>query len=191
MSHIINKKTNKLSIILVFVLMCASSIFADGWVNDGYGNWLYEENGNFIKNETRVIDGIECYFNYQGYWIPRGEYKKVWLVNKEIVSFTIEGKDYSDRKYKTKIKIPMPIVAGENADAINEFIRKEFNNTIRKYFEEWRLSILFLQSEIEISEMLEAQNARGIISFGYLGGGMFNLYIDTNKYEMWAIPNKM
>lgn len=181
----------KIILAILSIFIYTSSIFADGWVNDGYGNWLYEENGSFVKNENRVIDGVECYFNYQGYWIPRGEYKKVWLKNKEVISFTIEGKDYNDRKYKTKIKIPMPIVDGENADAINEFIRKEFNNAIRKYFEEYRQSILFLQPEVEISEMLEAQNARGVISFGYLGGGTFNLYIDTNKMEMWAIPNKL
>lgn len=190
MSHIKNIKINKIFLVIVFVFVYVNTIFADGWVNDGYGNWLYEENGSFVKNESRVIDGVECYFNYAGYWMPRESYKKVRLKSKEMVSFIMEGKDYNNRKYKTKIKLPMPIVEGENADILNEFIRKEFINTIKKYFEEWRISILFLEPEIEISEMLEGKNEHGVICFGYLGGGMFNLYIDTNKLEMWAVPNK-
>ena len=51
------------------------------------------------------------------------------------------------------------------------------------------MNSLFLQTELKASEMMEARNQRGIIEIGYFGGVMFNLYIDTNKLEMWAMRN--
>lgn len=177
--------------VIMLVLFLSSNVFASGWIKNESGNWLYEENGVFVKNTTKVIDGVEYYFNSNGIWVPWELMQKVKLVNREMVTFTMEGKDYNDRKYKTKFNVVMPILGGENSVAINEFIRKEFVNVIKKYYEDYRLSILFLQPEIELKEMLEGKNERGVISFGYFGGGMFNLYINTRKMEMWAMPNNI
>lgn len=177
--------------VIMLVLFLSSNVFASGWIKNESGNWLYEENGVFVKNTTKVIDCVEYYFNANGIWVPWEVMQNVKLVNREMVTFTMEGKDYNDRNYKTKITIAMPILGGENSDVINEFIRKEFVNVIKKYFEDYRLSILFLQPEIELKEMHEGKNERGVISFGYFGGGMFNLYINTRKMEMWALPNNI
>lgn len=177
--------------VIMLVLFLSSNVFASGWIKNESGNWLYEENGVFVKNTTKVIDGVEYYFNSNGIWVPWEAMQKVKLVNREMVTFTMEGRDYNDRKYKTKFNVVMPILGGENSEAINEFIRKEFVNVIKKYYEDYRLSILFLQPEIELKEMLEGKNERGVISFGYFGGGMFNLYINIRKMEMWAMPNNL
>lgn len=181
----------KILVFIVFLVIGAESIFANGWIKDEFGNWLYEENGVFVKNSYKFIDGVEYYFNNDGHWIQNASSKKVSLSSRKNVTFVLEGKDYSDRNYKTEVTIAMPIVKGENAEAINTFIEKEFQNAITKYFLEWRINMLFLLPKIEIKEMLEGKNERGVICFGYFGGGMFNLYLDSNKMEMWAVPNEM
>ena len=181
------KKTIIMAIIAIFAMSFAS--FSDGWVYDGYGNWLYEENGEFVKATWKNIDGINYYFDTKGYWLETENLAAVKISGREIVTFTMEGKDYNDRSYKTKVTLPRPIVSGTNAEVINEFIKKEFQNAITKFFEETRINSLFLQTELNASEMMEARNQRGIIEVGYFGGVMFNLYIDTNKLEMWATRN--
>ena len=185
------KMLNVKRIITSILVVClnASIVFSDGWINDGYGNWLYEENGSYVKNDTRVIDGVSYYFNHDGYWIPRTPIKTIWLKGKEMVKFTLEGKDYNDRKYKTEVNMAMPIVDGENAEYLNQFIKNEFVNVMKSYFEKYRISILFLIPKMTIEDMLEAQNNNGVICFGYFGGGMINLYLDTKKIKMWALPN--
>lgn len=181
----------KVVILTLLICLFTTPVFADGWVDDGYGNWLYEENGNYVRNDWRTIDGVTYYFNYQGYWLPKEPVRDVKLKNKEKVSFVIEGKDYDDRKYKTEIIMPMPVVEGKNSVAINEFINNEFKNVMTKYFTEWEINLLFLTPKIEIDEMLEGQNKNGVICFSYFGGQMLNLYLDTNKMEMWAMPNRV
>lgn len=176
-----------LATIAVFGMAFAS--FADGWVYDGYGNWLYEENGEFLKATWKNIDGINYYFDTKGYWLETESLAEVKLAGRETVTFTMEGKDYNDRSYKVKVTMPRPIVAGTNADAINEFIKRDFQNAITKFFEETRMNGLFLLTELRSDEMMEARNQRGVIELGYFGGAMFNLYIDTNKLEMWATRN--
>ena len=183
----LNKKIYIIALLFILILPFAS--FADGWIDDGRGNWLYEENGELLKNTWKNIDGINYYFDTQGNWLPTEPLKDNKLVGSERVTFYMEGKDEKNRKYKTKVSVPRPIIGGTNADAINEFIKKEFQNTITKYYEETKLNGLFLMTEIEIGEMLEAYNQRGVIGLGYFGGGMFNLYIDTKKFEMWAMRN--
>ena len=185
----INNKKILIFVVLIIVLLMPSAAFADGWVNDGYGNWLYEENGEFVKATWKNINGVNYYFDTKGYWLDTGNLSDHKLAGREMTTFIMEGKDYNDRKYKTKVTIPMPILSGENADAINEFIKKEFQNTITKFYEETRLDILFLTTEIKVAEMMEIYNVRGVVGIGYFGGSMFNLYIDTNKLEMWATRN--
>ena len=111
------------------------------------------------------------------------------VAGRETISFVMEGKDYSNRSYKTKVTLPMPIVGGVNEDAINEFIKNNFQKAITKFYEETRISSLFLTPEITVEVMLEGRNMRGVIEVSYLGGSMFNLYIDTKKLEMWATRN--
>ena len=184
----INKKIITF-VVLIAIFALPLATFADGWVNDGYGNWLYEENGEYIKATWKNIDGVNYYFDTKGYWLDTGSLVEHKLAGSEMATFTMEGKDYSDRKYKTKVTIPRPILSGTNADNINEFIKKEFQNAITKFFEETRINSLFLTPEIKVSELLEIYNVRGVIGIGYFGGSMFNLYIDTNKLEMWATRN--
>lgn len=195
--YMCRKNTNKIThfydyvIFTALFLFLSSNVFASGWIKNGSGSWLYEEDGVYVRNTIKVVDGVEYYFNNDGIWVPWETMQKVKLVNREMVTFTMEGIDYNERKYKTKFNIVMPILGGENSEIINEFVKKEFINVMKKYFTDYRLSILFLQPEIEIKEMHEGKNERGVISFGYFGGGMFNLYIDTRKMEMWAIPNNI
>lgn len=180
----------KLVLISLFIVPLISfSAIADGWVNDGYGNWLYMENGEYVKATWKNIDGVNYYFDTKGYWLPTEPVVDSKLAGSEKVTFIMEGKDESDRKYKTKITLPRPIISGANADAINEFIKRDFEKVITKYYVDTRINSLFLVPEIKIVEVMEAYNVRGIIGLGYFGGGMFNLYIDTNKLEMWATRN--
>lgn len=178
--------------VLAFVFIMSFytlATFADGWIDDGYGNWLYEENGELLKATWKNIDGVNYYFDTKGFWLPTESLVETKLAGSENVTFVMEGKDESGRNYKTKITLPRPIISGTNADAINEFIKKEFENAIKKFYLETRVNSFFLIPEIKISEVLEAYNVRGVIGLGYFGGGMFNLYIDTKKLEMWATRN--
>ena len=188
MKRFLNKKFIVLFVLAIFSL--ANFVMADGWVNDGYGNWLYEENGEYLKATVKTIDGINYYFDTKGYWLPTENLKPVKMSGSEMVSFTIEGKDYSNRNYKTKITLPRPIVSGENEEVLNEFIKNEFEKAVGKYYEEHSLSILFLTPEIKIDNIFEIYNLHDVIGFGYIGGGMFNLYLDTKKLELWAQSNR-
>ena len=184
------QKIKKIVLIALIVLIVTSfSSFADGWINDGYGNWLYMENGEYVKATWKNIDGVNYYFDTKGYWLPTEPMVENKLSGSENVTFIMEGKDDHDRRYKTKITVPRPIISGTNADAINEFIKKDFQDTIIKYYRETKINSFFLIPEIKVREVLEAYNVRGIIGLGYFSGDMFNLYIDTNKLEMWATRN--
>lgn len=185
----INNKKILIFVVIILVVLTSSVAFADGWVNDGYGNWLYEENGEFVKATWKNIDGVNYYFDTKGYWLETQAQTEYKLSGREVVTFIMEGKDYNDRNYKTKVTIPRPILSGNNAEAINEFIKKEFQNIVTKYYQETKEGILFLTTEIKVGEMMEIYNLRGVVGIGYFGGSMFNLYIDTNKLEMWATSN--
>lgn len=55
-------KTRRISFTTMFlVLVFAMSSFA-GWVQNGT-EWEYEENGNFLHNEWKTIDGVDYHFN--------------------------------------------------------------------------------------------------------------------------------
>ena len=96
---------------------------------------------------------------------------------------------YENRSYSTKIKLQMPIVSWENELVINEFIRNEFPKVIKKYFEDYYMNMFFLLPEIKLNELLEVYNVHNVIGFGYLGGGMFNVYLDYKEMKMWAVKN--
>ncbi len=172
-------------IILICVLF-VNAVRADGWIYDGYNNWQYEENGELVRNTWKNIDGVNYYFDTKGNWLPTKPEVNVKLKTSERVTFIMEGKDYSNRKYKTEISIPMPILSGTNEEALNEFIKKEFQNTIKKYVEERMIKKLFLTPKIELAEIFEIYNVHDVVGIGYIGDTIFNLYIDAKKLEMWA-----
>ena len=182
-------KISKRIIFIVLLIISVESTYADGWVDDGYGNWLYEEKGEYVKNDVRTFDGVNYYFDTKGYWIPREKVADVKLKDKELTTFVIEGQDYKDRKFKVTVKIPMPIVSGKNEAAVNEFIRKEFQNAVSNFLEEKYINKLFLLTEIEETEMMEIYNLHDIIAFGYLGDVIFNLYVDTKNFDMWGMKD--
>ena len=103
----LNKKIYIIALLFVLILPFAS--FADGWIDDGRGNWLYEENGELLKATWKNIDGVNYYFDTQGYWLPTEPLKEIKLVGSERVTFYMEGKDEKNRKYKTKVSVPRPI----------------------------------------------------------------------------------
>ena len=174
--------------ILIMTIM-QNCLFADGWKQTEFGNWQYEENGELVKATNKVIDGVNYYFDTKGNWIPRENQVSIKLSGREEVVVELIGKDYENRNYNTKVKIPMPVVSGENETIINDFIRQEFPNAIRKYFEEYYINTLFLLPEISIRELLEIYNVHNVIGFGYLGGGMFNVYLDYKEMKIWAVKN--
>lgn len=175
----------KILSIIFIVFTMASFVYADGWIYDGY-NWQYEENGELLVNTYKNIDGVNYYFDTKGNWIPREPVVSLKFKGSEMYKFTMEGKDYNDRKYKTEVSIPMPILTGTNEAEVNEFIKKEFENAIKKFIEERYVNRLFLVPKMEIDEALEVYNVHDVIGIGYIGDLMFNLYIDTKKLEMWA-----
>ena len=174
---------------LLIMLVMSSTLFADGWKQTEFGNWQYEENGELVKATSKVIDGVTYYFDTKGNWLPREAQTSVKLTGREEIVVNLTGKDYKNRKYDTKIKIPMPIVSGTNETAINAFIKQEFPNVIKKYFEENYANNLFLMDEMKLEQMLEVCNVHNVIGFGYFGGGMFNVYLDCNEMKMWAVKN--
>lgn len=183
-------KTSKI-VILIFVMsiVLCSIIFADGWQQTEFGNWQYVENGEILRATSKVIDGVNYYFDTKGNWIPREAESSIKMTGREDIVVELKGVDYENRNYNTKINVPMPIVSGENDIIINEFIRQEFPNVIKKYFEEYYINRLFLLPEINMRELLEVYNVHNIIGFGYLGGGMFNVYLDYKEMKMWAVKN--
>ena len=174
---------------LVLSIILCSTIFADGWRQTEFGNWQYVENGELLRATSKVIDGVIYYFDTKGDWIPREAETSIKMTGKEEIIVQVSGKDYENRAYNTKIKLPMPIVSGENEIVINEFIRNEFPNVIKKYFEDYYMNMFFLLPEIRLNELLEVYNVHNVIGFGYLGGGMFNVYLDYKEMKMWAVKN--
>lgn len=183
------KKCVIIKLVTIIVLMLCNITFADGWRQTEFGNWQYIENGELVKATSKVIDGVNYYFDTKGNWIPREPESSLKMVGREDIIIEMTGKDFENRKYNTKIKIPMPIVSGDNEIVINNFIRQEYPNVIKKYFEEYYINRLFLFPEIKLNELLEVYNVHNIIGFGYLGGGMFNVYLDYNEMKMWAVKN--
>ena len=175
--------------VLILIVVFTNATFADGWKQTEYGNWQYEENGEILKATNKVIDGVNYYFDTKGNWIPREPQVSLKMSGREEVIVELIGTDYENRHYNTKVKIPMPIVSGENETIINDFIRQEFPNAIRKYFEEYYMNTLFLLPEIKLRELVEVYNVHNVIGFGYLGGGMFNVYLDYKDMKMWAAKN--
>ena len=179
----------KIYSIIIFMIILSYSVFADGWKQTEFGNWQYEENGSILKATSKLIDGVVYYFDTKGDWIPRENFSTVKLSGKTEIVVELIGEDYENRNYNTKIKISMPIVCGDNDIFINEFIKDEFPNVIKKYFEDEYINSLFLLPEIEIKEMLEIYNIHDVLGFGYIGGRMFNVYLDYKNMKMWASKN--
>lgn len=183
------RKCRILKLIFVITIVFSITSFADGWQQTEFGNWQYVENGEILKATSKVIDGVNYYFDTKGNWIPRESESSIKMTGREDIIVELKGVDYENRNYNTKIKVPMPIVSGENDIVINDFIRQEFPIVIKKYFEEYYINRLFLLPEINMSELLEVYNVHNIIGFGYLGGGMFNVYLDYKEMKMWAVKN--
>lgn len=180
------KKFIKNFIILSFVLIYAISTYADGWYYDG-ANWLYEENGEYVRGDVRTIDGVNYYFDTYGYWLPRENVTNVKLKTYESKFFIMKGKDYENRNYETKFTYLCPIVEGENSDAINNFISENIEETLKKYIEDNFLNMLFLTPKITQHTIIESYNEKNTISFSYLGGFRLTLFVNYDKMIMWIV----
>lgn len=189
MSRLFNRKNIIIKLILALLFILSNVVLADGWIQTEFGNWQYIENGEPIRATNKVIDGVNYYFDTKGNWIPREEIKRIKMVGKEDTNIHFIGKDTKNRNYDTILTLPMPIVSGENELAINEYIRKEFPNVIRKYFEEHYIDAMFLMPKIKLNEVIEIYNMHDVIAFGYFGAGMFNVYLDYKEMKMWAVNN--
>ena len=174
-------------VFIVTIFISSFTAFADGWVYDG-ANWLYEENGDFVRSDVRTIDGVNYYFDTYGYWIPRDKASATGIKLKtyETKSFTMKGEDYNGRKYDTTYTYLLPIVEGSNEDAINKFISDNIEDTFKKYIEEKFLDALFLTPKLTQHTIIESYNEKNIIGFSYLGGLKFTLYVNYNKMIMWV-----
>lgn len=182
----IKKLIIKNFICLVLCFSFITNVYADGWINDG-ANWQYEENGKLVRGDVRNIDGVNYYFDTYGNWIPRDENVSYKLKATETKSFTLEGEDYKNRKYKVKYTYLLPIVDGENAEAVNKFISENIEKTIGDFILEKYGQALFLLTEMSNMELIDMHNEKDTIAFSYLGSPRYSLYVNYKKSIMWIV----
>lgn len=180
------KKLIKIFILFSLISSFSFPSFSDGWYYDG-ANWLYEENGEYVRADVRTIDGVNYYFDTYGYWIPRENSTGVKLKTYETKSFVMKGKDYEGRNYETKFTYLCPIIEGKNSEAINQFIRDNIEETYKKYIEEHCLNMLFLAPKLTQHTIIESYNEKNTIGFSFLGGLRLSLYINYDKMIMWVV----
>ena len=168
--------------ILIMTIM-QNCLFADGWKQTEFGNWQYEENGELVKATNKVIDGVNYYFDTKGNWIPRENQVSIKLSGREEVVVELIGKDYENRNYNTKVKIPMPVVSGEN-----ETIIKQICDSIpdrREYLD----SLFWYNKRSSPKDIVMSYICSSIIEILSLIGA-FIWYNDTRRIK-YCIKNKM